>query len=131
MRKILLCVALAAGLAGCSTLQNAYDVVTSASVSPTMVIVAGNSADALEATATNYLKLKRCTGSNGPICRSPTATAQLIPAVRAVRVARTNLESFLAANPGALGPTGLYNALTAATATLQSVISQYNIGASK
>lgn len=121
-------------LAGCTTfnnLENAAAALTSASVNPTLVIVAGNSFDALEATATQYLRLPRCTGANGPVCRSPQATAQIIPAIRAGRVARNNLEQFMQDNPGSLGPQGLYDALTAATSTLQSIIAQYNIGATK
>ena len=128
MKKILIVATLALSLAGCAGLTNAYNVLTGASVSPTAVYVAANAFDAVEQTATNYLKLAKCTGNNGPVCRSPAATAQIIPAVRAGRVARTNLENFVAQNPGQLGPTGLYNALTAATATLQAIISQYNIG---
>jgi len=115
-------------LAGCASLTNAYNTLNGTSVSPTAVYVAANAFDAVEVTATNYLKLPKCTGSNGPVCRSPVATKQIIPAVRAGRVARNNLETFMAQNPGALGPVGLYNALTTATATLQAIVSQYNIG---
>ena len=115
-------------LAGCAALQNAYDTLNGTSVSPTAVYVAANAFDAVEVTATNYLKLPKCTGSNGPVCRSPAATKQIIPAVRSGRVARTNLENFMAQNPGALGPVGLYNALTTATSTLQAIVQQYSIG---
>jgi len=126
--KRLIPLILVLALGGCAQLTNAYDTLTGVTVSPTAVYVAANAFDAVEVTATNYLKLPKCTGANGPVCRNPTATAQIIPAVRAGRVARTNLESFMAQNPGALGPTGLYNALTSATATLQAIVSQYNIG---
>lgn len=116
-------------LGACAQLQADWTTLTSAQVSPTLVVVAGNTFDALEATATNYLKLPRCNGRNGPVCRDPSATAQLIPAIRAGRVARTNLEQFMTTHPGSLGPQGLYDALTAATNTLQSIVTQYNIGA--
>ena len=129
MKKIIIALAVALALGGCGTtgtsLQNAYTTLTGTSVSPTAVYVAANSFDAVEATATNYLRLPKCTGSNGPVCRDPKATAKIIPAVRSGRVARTNLETFMKNNPGALGPTGLYNALTTATATLQQIIAQY------
>lgn len=118
---------LALSLGACSTLQKDYAIITGATVSTAAVTVAGNSFDALEATATNYLKLKRCNGTNGPICRDPGATAALIPAVRGARIARNNLEAFLVANPGQLGPTGLYNALTASLNTLEAIFSQYNV----
>ena len=116
-------------MAGCTSLQNVYDTLNGTSVSPTAVYVAANAFDAVEATATNYLRLKKCTTTSGPVCRNPTATAQIIPAVRSGRVARTNLENFMVQNPGALGPVGLYNALTTATSTLQAIVNQYNIKA--
>jgi hypothetical protein len=120
---------LSVGLSGCVTdnVVNAWDAATGASVPASSVVVAVNTFDALEATATNYLSLPRCTGKNGPVCRSPSATAQIIPAVRSGRVARNNLEQFLKQNPGKLGPSGLYNALQGAVTTLQGVMAQYNI----
>ena len=127
MRMLSIAAAVALSLAGCAEVQNAWQAVTSASVSPTTVVVAANTFDALEATATNYLRLPKCTGSNGPVCRDPGATKQIIPAVRAGRVARANLEQFFKDHPGQLGPQGLYDALTAAIATLQSVFAQYNV----
>ena len=127
MRKIFLIVALALTLPACAQLQNAYTAVTGASVNPTAVIIAANAFDAVEATATNYLRLKKCTATSGPICRDPKATAVIIPAVRSGRTARNNLEAFMQANPGVLGPKGLYNALITATSTLQQVFATYNI----
>jgi len=129
MRKLFIAASVALALGGCAQLQNAWSVITSSSVPPGLVIVSGNTVDAIEATATNYLSLPRCTGKNGPICRSPAATAQLIPAVRAMRVARNNLEQFLSDHPGQLANKGLYDALQAATKTVQDIIAQYNIGA--
>lgn len=131
MRRIAAIVLAGCLLASCASLQNAYNAATGANVNPTTVIVAANTFDALEATATNYLKLPKCTASNGPICRDPAATKAIIPAVRSGRVARTNLEQFFKDHPGQLGPTGLYSALTASISTLQGVYAQYNIGASK
>lgn len=119
---------LAIALSGCAAqlqkLETAYQVVTSASVSPTMVYIAANVFDGLEASATNYLKLPKC--GSFP-CRSPDATVKIIPAIRAGRVARNNLEAFLIAHPGQLGSQGDYDALIAATNTLQSIYSQYGI----
>src|SRR5689334_80976 len=117
---------LAATLGSCTTLKNAYSVATGATVSPTAVYVAANSFDALEATATNYLKLPKCGGS-ATVCRSPTVTAKILPAVRSGRVARNNLETFLAQHPGQLGPSGDYAALTTAISTLQSIYAQYGV----
>ena len=128
MKKILLTFTILLSLAGCASIQNAYSTLNGTTVSPTAVYVEANAFDAVEATATNYLRLKKCTATSGPVCRNANATKQIIPAVRAGRVARTNLENFMQQNPGALGPVGLYNALTAATATLQAVVNQYHVG---
>ena len=124
-QAFILATALTFGVAGCAQLQNAYNVVTGAQVSPQAVVVAASTFDAFEVTATNYLRLRRCTGSNGPICRDPAVTPKIIAAVRAGRVARNNLKAFLRAHPGQLGPTGDYDALIAATQTLQQVLAAY------
>lgn len=129
MKKFLI-IALAIGLAGCTSelakFKAAYDVVTSSSVSPTMVYVAANTFDALEATATNYLRLPKC-GGLSTVCRNQAAVMTIIPAVRSGRVARNNLEQFLKDHPGQLGPQGLYDSLSASIGTLQTIFSQYNI----
>lgn len=127
MKKLAIALTLAFGLMGCAQVQNAWTTLTGAQVSPQAVIVAANTFDALEATATNYLRLRKCTGTNGPVCRDPAATAKIIPAIRAGRVARNNLEQFLKDHPGQLGPSGLYDALVTANTTLQGVFAQYNV----
>lgn len=128
--KKLLALVLVFGLAGCSTelqkIKTAYEVVTSSSVSPTMVYVAANTFDALEATATNYLRLPKC-GGTAIVCRNQNAVAAIIPAVHSGRVARNNLEQFLKDHPGQLGPQGLYDALTQSITTLQTIYTQYNV----
>lgn len=126
MKKALVLVAFLT-LAGCANWQNAWNILTTAQVSPQVVLVAGNTFDGLEAIATRYLKLPKCTATNKPVCRDPVATSKIIPAVRAGRVARNNLEQFFADHPDQLGPTGAYDALQAAISTLQSVFSQYNV----
>jgi hypothetical protein len=119
-------------LAGCATLQQDYAIITGATVSPAAVIVAGNAFDAIEATATNYLTFCKANRTVAGCASYVTARKAILPAVRSGRVARNNLENFLTANPGQLGPSGLYNALVTAINTLQGVATQYNIaGASK
>lgn len=130
MKKLVPALLLALALAGCASLTKTWDAVTGATVSPAAVIVAANAFDALEVTATNYLRLKKCNGTN-PVCRDPAVTKIIVPAVRSGRVARNNLEQFLKDNPGKLGPSGLYNALTSSINTLQGVIATYNVGAAK
>lgn len=134
MRKLFAVFAISAAvtLGGCSkTLQDAhtaFDIITSAKVSPQAVIIAANSFDALEVTATNYLTLKRCSATTGPICRDPGATKAMIPAIRSGRIARNNLLAFLRDHPGELGPRGLYDALESAGRSIQAVMAQYRIG---
>src|SRR5690348_11776583 len=55
MKKLLLIIAVSLSLSGCANFQNAWGIVTGATVSPTAVYIARNSFDALEATATNYI----------------------------------------------------------------------------
>lgn len=122
MRKLLLVATLAVSLAGCQLL-------TEASVNPTAVIVAANGFDAVEATATNYLSLRRCAPTTGPVCRSPTVSKLIIANIRSGRLVRDKLVGFLRTHPGALGVKGDYDALIVTTETLQAIINQYNIGA--
>lgn len=126
MKKLLLPIVLALSLGACANFQNTWNTLTSAQVTYQTVAVAANTFDALEATATAYLRLPKC-GGVSKVCRDPAATKKIIPAVRAGRVARNNLEQFFVDHPGQLGPQGLYDALQTSISTLQSVISQYNI----
>jgi hypothetical protein len=136
MRKIFALLLLAPLLGGCATpfgqeIQNVFNAATGATVSPAAVLVAGNSFDAVEKTATNYIVFCTANRANPACTNFITIRAQLVPAVRSGRTARNNLEAFMKANPGALGPTGLYHALQAAVQTLQDVMTQYNIGGAK
>jgi hypothetical protein len=129
MKKIILAFTLALSLGACSTLQSLSSL-TTVQVSPQAVYLAENSFDAIEVTATGYLRICHARMST-PGCSS-TAIAQIIPAVRSGRVARSNINAFMKAHPDALGAAGLYDALVTATNTLQSVSTQYNIaGVSK
>lgn len=128
MKKIFAVVALALSLGGCANFTSFSDVVsriTTAQVSPQAVYLAENSFDAIEVTATGYLRICHARMST-PGCSS-TAIAQVIPAVRSGRIARSNINAFMKAHPDALGATGLYDALVTATSTLQSVATTYNI----
>lgn len=132
MKRLILLATLALSLAGCASLQNGYAIITGATVSPAAVIVAGNAFDAIEATATNYLTFCKANRTIAGCGSYVAARKAILPAVRSGRVARNNLENFMAANPGQLGPSGLYNALVTSINTLQAVAAQYNIsGVSK
>lgn len=111
---------LALALGGCATelqkLQSVYTVVTGATVSPQAIVVAANSFDALEGTATTYLVY----------CRKNLATAIcsaqnrriVIGAVRTGRNARNQLETYVARQTPAPAP--LYNVLITAINALTS-----------
>lgn len=134
-RRITTALALAGVLVagtGCAALQEKYQTVVSAigsvstaTVSPTAVIIAANAFDGIKVTATNYLTRPRCNGANGPVCRSPAATKVIVPAIRSGTIARDQLEQFLRDHPGQLGPTGAYDALNASIGTLKGVLAQY------
>lgn len=125
-----LAVSLALPLGSCSTpfgqrITAAYQAVTQATISPEAVILAASAFDTVEITATNYVRLRRCTGSNGPICRDPKLMPTIKGAVYAGRVARNNLKAFLRTHPGQLGPQGDYDALVSATRTLRDATAAY------
>lgn len=129
MKRYLMVLTVALSLSGCTSFHTALDVLSGVTVSPEAVVIASNTFNALEATATNYLRLKRCNGNNGPVCRDPAATKVLIPAIRTARKARNDLEQFLTDHPGQLGPTGLYDALRQSVETVKNIVIQYHIGA--
>lgn len=128
MKKLIIAL-LTLSLAGCSTwerFKTVSEAVGEFRISPAAVIIASNTFDAAEATATNYLRLPRCKLVNpAPVCRNPTATALIIPAIRSGRVARDNLQQFLKDHPNELAPATAYEKLTSIVDTLKSIYSQY------
>jgi len=58
---------------------------------------------------------------------SEAAIRVLIPAVRSGNIAKQQLLTFMAANPGKLGPANYYNAIVGAENTINQVAAQYNI----
>ena len=119
----------AVALPACDTLKpfkTAYDKVSGSKVSPKLVIVAANTFNALEITATKYLLLPRCDGVK-VVCRVSSATQPIARAVRSGRKARNELELFLREHPGELGAKGAYDALVAASNTLQDVFATYGV----
>ena len=124
---------LAISLAGCagtldkidSFVSSATSVVNSA-VTPKDVVIAASAYDVVAVTATNYQRLRRCNGSNGPVCRDPALRKKIDAAVYAGRAARNNLKAYLRANPG-ITTVRLadYDTLVAATKTLQDATAAY------
>lgn len=127
MKKIII-ICLALSLSGCAGITRLIDSATSVTVSPQSVVIAANSFNAIEATATNYLHLTRCDKTTSKVCRDKAVTAILIPAVLNARKARNDLVAFQKAHPGELGTQGLYDALQLAITTLTGIMDTYHIG---
>lgn len=132
IKRIVPVILLALVLSGCASerfqsVERAWSALTSTTVSRKTVDIAASTFDAVEKVGTRYLRLPRCTGVNGPVCRNPTATAVLIPAIRSGKSARTALVRFVRQHPGDLGANGLYDALLSATDTLDKIYLQYGI----
>ena len=119
MKKLVLAIALSFSLAGCAgftqKIENAYDVVTSASITPTQIIVAGNTFVALESTATNYLLYCKSINYANQPCARGNRTA-VVKAVRSGRAALNSLEPYAA--QGKAGPSAIFDALVTAITTL-------------
>jgi hypothetical protein len=107
-------------LAGCS----AVTTLTSPALTPTQVIVAANSFDAIEATATNYLGLPTCPTAT-PVCKTAAGVAAIVPAIRAGRAARVTLEAAVNSGGSTPVPVSAYTTLTTAVGTLQALMAQY------
>lgn len=125
MKKVLLVLALGLSLAGCANVENAWDTLTGARVSPQGVYVAENVFDGLERTATNYLVLCHQHPTN-PTCSKP-AEVEIAKAVRSGRVARNNLRAYMVAHPDAIGAQGVYDAFSAASDTLKQSLQLYGV----
>lgn len=123
MRKLLALV-LAIGLGGCATLnsdiaklQQVYTIATTATVSPTTVVVTANAFDALKATAVNYARYCIQGKFVDPIC-SAANRRNVVKFVRSGTAARNQLELSVTTNTPATAT--LYNVLVAAVNGLQS-----------
>jgi hypothetical protein len=117
MKRLLLVAGLALALSGCANLKTAWSVVTSASVSPTQIVVAGNSFDAAEASAAQYLGACKSAALPASACTLPIRR-KIVAAVRAGRAARNALEPYVTS--GTVGPATIYNTMITSIQTLQS-----------
>ena len=133
IRKFLIISSLGLALSGCASFQsfetsvkNAYSVITSSAITPQQAYIAINVYDGVEATATIYNKWPKCNGSVSP-CRNETVRAQIKKLVVAGRVARNDVKAYLRANPGLNLTITSFDDLKAATASLQTIITTYNL----
>lgn len=118
MKKLILLALLS--ICGCGVLSGLY-------VSPQSAAVSINTFDALEIIATGYVRLPPCVTGNLGICRSSIAVANIVPAIRAGRVARDQIVTLLQQNAGANIPIDNFNTLQSIITTLQTIYAQYNI----
>lgn len=118
MKKFLILALLALPLGACATIQADWAIVTGTTASPTQIIVAANAFDAAEATGTQYLLYCNANKASS-VCALKTRQT-VVSAVRAGRVARTQLEPYIVS--GTAGPIALYNTLVATVASLQAQI---------
>jgi len=133
MKKIVLTLALALSLSGCASFQKGieriqagYEVVTTAGVSQRTAVIAMQSYDVVAITATNYQRLRRCTGANGPVCRDPALRTRIDAAIYAGRSARNNIKAYLRQNPSVtVIRLADYGTLTKATDTLLEATAVY------
>lgn len=119
MRKLALALSLSLVLPGCAAIKditNAYTFVTTATVSPSTILIAANSFDGLEGTATNYFDHCRANLSEA-ICSAPNRRF-VIKAVRSGRAARDKLETYITSSTPA--PASIYNSLIAAITSLRT-----------
>ena len=120
MRAIFITAALAVAISGCVTTDT-----TVATLTPQEVYVGANAFDAVEATATNYLTMPLC--PKATLCRTAAETNAIVKPIRLGRKARSAIEAYIAANPGASVPVSLASALSADVASLQAVLAQYGV----
>lgn len=121
MKKFSLLAAILLG--GCAQIQT----LEGASLNTTQVYAAANAFDAVELTATNYLKLPVCV-SGGPIlCRNQQAAAAIVAAGRGGYQARRTLISACIAGTTSTACVSAYTTLTTAVTGLQNVFTQYGI----
>lgn len=122
MKKILFPILLLLpALAGCNTLNT-----LTATVSANQVIVAANTFDALESTATSYLTLPTCMSGGLPVCKTKAAVAVIVPAIRSGRTARNTLESAITSPTGVVN-TNVFSVLTTSITTLQNAFTAYGV----
>lgn len=133
LRTAALVAVLAISAAGCGTLgtiDSAVSTLSGATVPSSYVIAARSAFNVAEAGATNYMRLPRCTGSNGPVCRDPAIRACIDDFVLGGRGARNRLAALQRANPGGDIPVADYNTLSQAASAVQGMVTSYTLASS-
>jgi hypothetical protein len=120
-------IALCCALASCSTLSK----LESVKITPTQVHIAAQAFDALEVTATNYVRLPTCKAGQSFLanrCSTKAAIARLVPVIHAGRTDRDNLEAYIKTHPtGGVGASGIYDALTATVTAIKAIFGDVGV----
>lgn len=129
---------LAANLAACSAstdrftaIENTFAVVSQAKVPPEAIVTAASAFDVTKITATQWLRLPRCSAATESICRDPALMPRVVGAVQNGTAARNRLKAFLRQYPGELGYKGDYDALVTATDVIKDVTAGYRAAINK
>lgn len=120
MKKLIIVAALGLALSSCSAID-AAKYVAGITVPPKITAVAVTTFDAVEVSATNYLRLPMCTDGQTTLkdaCKDAKVVPQLIKDVRAGRAARDALWASAKANAGS-GIKDLYTAVMAAISKIK------------
>lgn len=126
MKNLIFALALlAVPLAGCAEITAFRQTIGAVSVTQRDAALAMEAFDAAEIAATSYMRLARCNGRNGPICRSPSARPMIDGAIYAGRAARNNIKAFIRSHPDQNIALADYNTLTAATKAISDATAAY------
>lgn len=98
-----------------------FQTIASGSVSPAQVYTVANAFDAIEGTATTYLRLPLCP-NGAPVCRVQSTSQTVYTNVVLARRARNSLEAYMNANAGAPIPVSNYNVLVTALQTIGALV---------
>jgi len=116
-------IALALPLASCSTIKT----ITGITVNQKSVAVAVQAFDAVQISATNYLKLPTCTAGQSTIkdaCKDAKVVPVLVKDVKAGRAARDSLWTASKGTADGIGIRAAYDAVIAATTAIKSDLSK-------
>ncbi len=115
--------------------------VSSATVPGYAVVAAAKAFDGLELAGAEYLNLRRCTATSGPVCHVPSATPIIKGASQSGRIARRDLKAqlaqvcaadFAANRECAAGvPVASYNALIAANQSIEDATAAWRAATGK
>lgn len=115
---------------GCSEtldkFEKVYTVITSAKATSKAIVLGIQSFDVAKIGATGWLRLRRCDGTNAPICRDPALLDEVDAAIQDGTKLRNELKAWVRTHPDGIGPQDSYDKLVAATATIEKVVAIYN-----